>query len=44
MSIELDEVIAQNVSDDALKLAVGGAQWGLNPVVSGMFSRSHCSL
>ncbi len=44
MSIELDEVVAQDVSDDALEQAAGGAQWGLNPVVSGMFSRSHCSL
>ena len=26
MSIELDEVVAHDVSDDALKLAVGGAQ------------------
>jgi hypothetical protein len=44
MRIELDEVVAQDVSDDALEQAAGGAQGGLNLVVSGMFSRSHCSL
>ena len=26
MNIELDEVVVQDVSDDALELAVGGAQ------------------
>ncbi len=29
MNIELDEVVVQDVSDDALELAVGGAQGGL---------------
>ena len=29
MNIELDEVVAQDVSDDALELAAGGAQGGL---------------
>ena len=31
MNIELDEVVVQDVSDDALELAAGGAQggWGV---------------
>ena len=29
MNIEFDEVVVQNVSDDALELAAGGAQGGL---------------
>ena len=29
MNIELDEVVLQDVSDDALELAAGGAQGGL---------------
>ena len=29
MNIELDEVVALDVSDDALELAAGGAQEGL---------------
>ncbi len=28
MNIELDEVVVQDVSDDALELAAGGAQQG----------------
>ena len=32
MNIELDEVVVQDVSDDALELAAGGAQGGV-PVV-----------
>ena len=28
MNIELDEVVVQDVSDDALELAAGGAQTG----------------
>ena len=28
MNIELDEVVLQDVSDDALELAAGGAQGG----------------
>jgi hypothetical protein len=28
MNIELDEVVVQNVSDDALELAAGGARGG----------------
>ena len=28
MNIELDEVVVQDVSDDALELATGGAQGG----------------
>ena len=30
MNIELDEVVVQDVSDDALELAAGGAQGGGN--------------
>jgi hypothetical protein len=30
MNIELEEVVVQDVSDDALELAAGGAQGGLN--------------
>ena len=30
MNIELDEVVVQDVSDDALELAAGGAQGGLS--------------
>ncbi len=29
MNIELDEVVVQDVSDDALELAAGGAQGGV---------------
>ena len=29
MNIELDEVVVQDVSDDVLELAVGGAQGGV---------------
>ena len=29
MNIELDEVVVQDVSDDSLELAAGGAQRGL---------------
>ena len=29
MNIELDEVVVQDVSDDALELAAGGAQGGI---------------
>ena len=30
MNIELDEVVVQDVSDDALELAASGAQGGAN--------------
>jgi len=30
MNIELDEVVLQDVSDDALEMAAGGAQGGPN--------------
>jgi len=30
MNIELDEVVVQDVSDEALELAAGGAQGGTN--------------
>ena len=29
MNIELDEVVVQDISDDALEMAAGGAQGGL---------------
>ncbi len=32
MNIELDEVVVQDVSDDALEMAAGGAQGG--PIMS----------
>ena len=32
MNIELDEVVVQDVSDDALELAAGGAQGGFLPM------------
>ena len=31
MNIELEEVVVQDVSDDALELAAGGAQGGRTP-------------
>jgi len=31
MNIELDEVVVQDVSDEALEMAAGGAQGGLGP-------------
>ena len=34
MNIELDEVVVQDVSDEALELAAGGAQGGYNPTVT----------
>ena len=34
MNIELDEVVVQDVSDDALELAAGGAQGGRNTGVA----------
>ena len=32
MNIELDEVVGLDISDDALELAAGGAQGGLQPI------------
>ncbi len=34
MNIELDEVVVQDVSDEALELAAGGAQGGCNTLDS----------
>ncbi|WP_445779119.1 hypothetical protein [Shewanella sp.] len=34
MNIELDEVVVQDVSDDALEMAAGGAQGGPNFTMS----------
>ncbi len=41
MNIELDEVVVQDVSDDALELASGGAQGGvaLLPVLTAEFCK-----
>ena len=36
MNIELDEVVIQDVTDDALELAAGGAQGG--PITLGAFN------
>ena len=33
MNIELDEVVVQDVSDDALELAAGGTQYACSVVV-----------
>ncbi len=38
MNIELDEVVVQDVSDDALEMAAGGAQGGPKPTY---WCRSH---
>ena len=35
MNIELDEVVVQDVSDDALELAAGGAQGGCSAQCAG---------
>jgi hypothetical protein len=40
MNIELDEVVVQDVSDDALELAAGGAQGGT--IFTG-FPYFHCA-
>ena len=32
MNIELDEVVVQDVSDEALEQAAGGAQGGCTPI------------
>ena len=40
MNIELDEVVVQDVSDEALELAAGGAQGGLTV---GSWLRNHRS-
>ena len=46
MNIELDEVVVQDVSDDALELAAGGAQGGGMtvdwPGTRGCVGVSHC--
>jgi hypothetical protein len=45
MNIELDEVVVQDVSDDALELAAGGAQGGQAVALTGVSWRglsSHC--
>ena len=40
MNIELEEVAVQDVSDDALEMAAGGAQGG--PEMSGPFTVTGC--
>ena len=39
MNIELEEVVVQDVSDEALELAAGGAQGGINAITAGS---THC--
>jgi hypothetical protein len=39
MNIELDEVLVQDVSDDALELAAGGAQRGLDVYGGGVVTQ-----
>ena len=39
MNIELEEVVVQDVSDDALELAAGGAQGGFT---AGGYARIWC--
>ena len=41
MNIELDEVVAQDVSDDVLELAAGGAQGGYSQTM-GVWWTVHC--
>ena len=38
MNIELDEVVVQDVSDDALEMAAGGAQGGCDPLGWGVIT------
>ena len=41
MNIELDEVVVQDVADDAMEQAAAGAQgWGNHSC--GAFSKTHC--
>jgi hypothetical protein len=42
MNIELDEVVVQDVSDDALELAAGGAQGG-SPTMSASQTAACCA-
>jgi len=42
MNIELDEVVAQDVSDDALELAAGGAQGGPGEQTTMLLTRCFC--
>ena len=39
MSIELDEVVVQDVSDDALEMAAGGAQGGRSYLCTSVLPR-----
>ena len=43
MNIELDEVVVQDVSDDALELAAGGAQGGRNNTGFNILTGCFCS-
>ena len=43
MNIELDEVVLQDVSDDALELAAGGAQGGAPTCGAGGVNRCTCA-
>ena len=44
MNIELDEVVVQDVSDDALEMAAGGAQGGRPWNLSITFCRSYIEM
>jgi hypothetical protein len=41
MNIELEEVVVQDVSDDALELAAGGAQGGVQLGTTGVWNCSY---
>jgi len=40
MNIELEEVVVQDVSDDALEMAAGGAQGGTQELLTGTNCRT----
>ena len=42
MNIELDEVVVQDISDDALELAAGGAQGGLLEAPTSLYTAKAC--
>ena len=42
MNIELDEVVVQDVSDEALEMAAGGTQGGPTPLPGCLSGVSYC--
>ena len=42
MNIELDEVVVQDISDEALELAAGGAQGGVTQFSCRQFRQTSC--